>query len=109
MSKGFTVNDRRFWVEGDGHPTSESATPQYPTYVEQLRAQLDEKDRQLQEYIAAYKEQIVRGLEETKQRLSRENERERERLRGRLVEDLLDVLDNLDRSLEAAPGSAPET
>ena len=108
MSKGFTVTDKRFSAEGGDGTSTEPPAPQYPTYVEQLRAQLGEKEQQLQEYIAAYKEQIVRGLEDTKQRLARENEREIARLRGRLVEDLLEVLDNLDRSLEAAQGNSPE-
>lgn len=112
--KGFTVKDRRFWAGngeaanagGDGGsqpPPGEEPTPQYPSYVEQLRAELAEKDRQLREYIAAYKEQIVKGIDETKARLEREQTREIERLRGRLVVDLLEVLDNLDRSLGAVP------
>jgi molecular chaperone GrpE len=112
--KGFTVKDRRFWAGngeaanagGDGGsqtPPPEEPTPQYPSYVEQLRAELAEKDRQLREYIAAYKEQIVKGIDETKARLEREQTREIERLRGRLVVDLLEVLDNLDRSLGAVP------
>ena len=112
--KGFTVKDRRFWAgngeaanaggdDGGQPPPVEEPTPQYPSYVEQLRAELAEKDRQLREYIAAYKEQIVKGIDETKARLEREQTREIERLRGRLVVDLLEVLDNLDRSLEAVP------
>jgi molecular chaperone GrpE len=119
--KGFTVKDRRFWADGDGEAQTnggaapgvsaagageqpaEEPTPQYPSYVEQLRAELAEKDRQLREYIAAYKEQIVKGIEDTKTRLEREHARESERLRGRLVGDLLEVLDNLDRTLEAVP------
>src|SRR5262245_66596896 len=104
--KGFTVKDRRFWAgngeaanagggDGEGQPPpAEEPTPQYPSYVEQLRAELAEKDRQLREYIAAYKEQIVKGIDETKARLEREQTREIERLRGRLVVDLLEVLDN---------------
>jgi molecular chaperone GrpE len=128
----FQVRDRRFWAgeesaaagsggapssnegtgNGNGSGSGEAAedetpSPQYPTYIEQLRAELAEKDRQLKEYIAAYQDQVVRGLEETKQRLRRENERELERLRGRVVEDLLDVLDNLDRSVAAAEQVRP--
>jgi molecular chaperone GrpE len=115
--KGFKVSDRRFWAEGqtDGAvpvggngqadttaPSAEPPSPQYPTYVEQLRAELAEKDKQLREYIAAYKEQVVKGIEDTKERLRRESERELELLRGKVVEALLPVLDDLDRSLQAA-------
>jgi molecular chaperone GrpE (heat shock protein) len=111
--KGFTVKDRRFWAQGNGEaaggngdgqpPPGEEPSPQFPTFVEQLRAELAEKDRQLREYIAAYKEQVVKGIDDTKARLEREQQKEIERLRGRLVGDLLEVLDNLDRSLEAVP------
>ncbi|HJZ85449.1 MAG TPA: nucleotide exchange factor GrpE [Polyangia bacterium] len=109
------MSDRRFWAEraegaegGNGAPAPDPETPKYPTYVEQLRGELAEKDRQLREYIAAYKEQVVRGIDDTKERLQRENQRELERLRGRLVEQLLEVLDNLDRSLEAGAGGASD-
>jgi molecular chaperone GrpE len=112
QDKGFTVRDRRFWVTEDKGENGSSAStegqapsPEYPSYVEQLRSEAAEKDRQLREYIAAYKEQVVKGIEDTKERLRRENEREVERLKGRLVEDLLGVLDNLDRSLQAAAQS----
>ena len=110
--KGFTVKDRRFWAQGngeaaggngEGQPPAEEPSPQYPTFVEQLRGELAEKDRQLREYIAAYKEQVVKGIDDTKARLEREQQKEIERLRGRLVGDLLEVLDNLDRSLSAVP------
>jgi molecular chaperone GrpE len=109
QAKGFRVSDRRFWADGQGDgkngadtTAGEPGTPSYPSYVEQLRAELAEKDQQLRSYIAAYKEQVVKGIDDTKERLARESERELARLRGRLVEDLLEVLDNLDRSLDAA-------
>src|ERR1044071_9327430 len=101
--KGFTVKDRRHWAQGNGEaagagggsppPPGEEPSPQYPTFVEQLRAEVAEKDRQLREYIAAYKEQIVKGIDDTKARLEREQAKEIERLRGRLVAELLEVLD----------------
>ena len=110
--KGFTVKDRRHWAQangeaaggnGEAQPPPEEPKQEYPTFVEQLRAELAEKDRQLREYIAAYKEQVVKGIDDTKARLEREGQKEIERLRGRLVADLLEVLDNLDRSLSAVP------
>lgn len=109
---GFVVRDRRFWADesraAEGEK-EEPATPAYPTYVEQLRAELEaarreaaEKDERLREYIAAYKEEVVHGLEEVKQRLTRDAEKQLELRRGELVGGLLEVLDNLHRSLEAA-------
>ena len=69
---GFTVHDRRFWVTGEGaEDTSLAGTaPRQPTYVEQLTQELEaarkdaaQKDQQLREYIGAYKEQVVHGLD----------------------------------------------
>lgn len=45
-------------------------------------------------------------LEEAKQRVARDAERARQQLRGELVADLLPLLDNFDRSLEAAQQSS---
>jgi molecular chaperone GrpE len=113
---GFTVNDRRFWVTGEGEGEGEqdqtalaAGATRVPSYVEQLQAELAaarkevaERDEKLREYIAAYKEQVVHGLEETKARLKRDADKELQLARGRLVTGLLEVLDNLQRSLGAA-------
>jgi molecular chaperone GrpE len=108
-SHGFKVNDRRFWATGDegGQPEeAEAQRSEYPTYVEQLRGELADKDKTLREYIAAYKQEVLHGLEETKQRLQREAERELAARRAELVEPLLEVLDNLERCLEASGEAA---
>ncbi len=44
----------------------------------------------------------LRSLEATEARLERNAQRESEAARGKLVQDLLPVLDNLDRTIEAA-------
>jgi molecular chaperone GrpE (heat shock protein) len=49
--------------------------------------------------------QALAELEDAKQRLRRDNERELERLRSRALEALLPVLDNLERSIAAAESS----
>jgi molecular chaperone GrpE (heat shock protein) len=103
VKEGFTVHDRRFWAEGDGEPTSanqdsapepqeqepelarEAPTP--PVDVERLRAALAE-------------------LEDTKIRVRRDAERQLEVLRARVLESLIPVLDNLERSI-AASETAP--
>lgn len=99
---GFTVNDRRFWATESAEEESAAERAQAPTYVAQLQTDLAEKDRQLREYIAAYKQEVVEGLEKTKQRLERDAAQRLELLRGQLVEPMLEVLDALDRSLAAA-------
>jgi molecular chaperone GrpE (heat shock protein) len=49
--------------------------------------------------------QALAELEDAKQRLRRDNERELERLKARVLDGLLPVLDNLERSIEAAESS----
>jgi len=105
-SAGFKVSDRRFWNLRPEELAAEEERPKLPSYVEQLRRDLEEKDRQLREYIAAYKREVVEGLEKTKQRLERDAAQKAELLRGRLAEPMLEVLDALERSL-AAPSSDP--
>ncbi len=51
--------------------------------------------------------QALAELEDAKQRLRRDNERELERMRGRVLEGLLPVLDNLERSIAAASVAEP--
>lgn len=97
---GFTVNDRRFWTQDQDSVDEER--PQLPSFVEQLKNQLEDKDRQLKEYIAAYKKEVVEGLERTKQRLERDAAAKLEQLRGQVAEPMMEVLEALERSLVAA-------
>jgi molecular chaperone GrpE len=99
---GFTVTDRRFWAQGEDGGQAEPEKPRLPSYVEQLKHQVEEKDKQLREYIAAYKREVVEGLEKTKQRLERDASQQKERERGELARPLMDVLDALERSLASA-------
>jgi molecular chaperone GrpE len=103
----FTVKDRRFWnVDGDEREADESERPKLPSFVEHLKQQLEQKDKQLKDYIAAYKSEVVEGLEKTKQRLERDAEARLERQRGQLAEPMLEVLEALERSLVAAESGA---
>ena len=106
------VVDRRWWAnqQGGGTATATDAKPSLkPTYVEELEQQLAEKDRQVQEYIAKYR-QAASEFEEARLRLRREISKDIERGRREILADLLEVLDNLDRALDAAkqPGAANE-
>jgi len=98
----FTVNDRRFWNLEQEEIESELARAQAPSFVEQLQQQLTEKDRQLREYIAAYKQEVGEGLQKTKDRLERDAVMQLEQLRGQVAEPMMEVLDALERSLAAA-------
>ena len=102
----FAVRDRRFWVEdesgdGDDEPAT---TRKKPSYVARLEEKLAEKDAKLIEYIEAHKA-AERRFEDARARLARQHEEELGRAKGRVVTPLFEVLDNLDRSLEAAAGA----
>jgi len=105
------VIDRRWWANQDqGAATTERASSgsQKPTYVEELERQLAEKDRQVQEYIGKYR-QAATEFEEARLRLRREIAKDIERGRREIIADLLEVLDNLDRAIEApTTGASPE-
>jgi molecular chaperone GrpE len=93
------VVDRRWWARGeDGAPAERSSKP---TYVEELERQLAEKDRVAQEYIAKYR-QAAAEFEESRLRLRREIAKDVERGRREILADLLEVVDNLDRAIDAA-------
>jgi molecular chaperone GrpE len=105
------VIDRRWWANQDQGTASTEREPsgsQKPTYVEELERQLAEKDRQVQEYIGKYR-QAASEFEEARLRLRREISKDIERGRREIIADLLEVLDNLDRAIEAPnTGSSPD-
>ena len=98
------VIDRRWWAQGGdaaAADTSDGRTSRKPTYVEELEQQVAEKDRQAQEYIAKYR-QAAAEFDEARLRLRREISKDIERTRREVIAEMLDVLDNLDRALDAA-------
>jgi molecular chaperone GrpE len=104
------VVDRRWWAnqESAGQGTVTAAPSLKPTYVEELEQKLAEKDKQLQDAIARYRGASAE-FDESRLRLRREIAKDIERGRREILADLLDVVDNLDRALDAAgSGSAPD-
>lgn len=101
------VVDRRWWVNQD--PDSAGGTAAAPslkpTYVEELEQKLAEKDKQLQDAIARFR-QASNEFEESRLRLRREISKEIERGRREILADLLEVVDNLDRALDVARSTA---
>ncbi len=99
--KGFKVVDRRFSnldesAIGDASPETE----QKPEYVAQLERDLADRERRLQE-IAATHESSVTDFESARDRIRRETLKDVERSRRSLLVDFLDIIDNLDRAIEA--------
>ncbi|MCA1563644.1 MAG: nucleotide exchange factor GrpE [Acidobacteria bacterium] len=101
------VVDRRWWANReDGAETPPAEAPAFkPTYVEQLEQQLAEKDALLQSYIVKYRDGS-KEFEEARIRLRREVSKEVERGRRAMLADLLEVVDNLDRAIDAARSEA---
>jgi molecular chaperone GrpE len=99
------VVDRRWWARGED-AGGDAPRSDKPTYVQELEQQLAEKDTQLQETLAKYR-QAASEFEESRLRLRREISKDIERARRDVIADLLEVLDNLDRALETT-GSAQQ-
>jgi len=96
------VIDRRRWANPDASASSEGAPASLkPTYVEQLEQQVAEKDKQIQEYLTKYR-QAAGEFEEMRLRLRREISKDIERTRREILSELLEVVDNLERALDAA-------
>jgi molecular chaperone GrpE len=98
------VVDRRWWARSEQGDTTEPLGGK-PTYVEELEQRLAEKDRSLQSYIEQYKAASAE-FEQARLRARREVTRDIERTKRALLTDFLEVVDNLDRAIEAADTSA---
>ena len=102
------VVDRRWWTQKqDAEPGAETEwQPRKPTYVEELEKQLKDKDETLRRCIAQHKEAAAE-FDSVRVRLRRDISKEVERGTRAVLAELLDVLDNLDRAIEAA-GQSPD-
>jgi len=107
-SADIKVVDRRWWAQKeDGGTGGETEwQPRKPTYVEELERQLAEKDEVLKRHIAKHKEAAAE-FDSVRVRLRRDISKEVERGTRAVLAELLDVLDNLDRAIEAA-GRSPD-
>ena len=97
------VVDRRWWAKDNEAAAAKEDTASgslKPTYVEQLETQIAEKDRQIQEYLTKYRE-AAGEFEEARLRLRREIGKDVERARRDVLNEMLEVLDNLDRAIDA--------
>lgn len=100
------VVDRRWWARGEGERDAAAAeAPSLkPSYVEALERQLAEKDALLQATIAKYRE-AASEFDTTRARLRKEVAKDVERGRRTLLVELLEIVDNLDRAIDAARGA----
>jgi len=99
------VTDRRWWAQPEnaaGVPTAEEPKLK-PTYVEELERQVEEKAREIQQLRATYRS-ASEEFDQARARLRKELSKDVERGRRSMLVSFLEVLDNLDRALEAAAG-----
>src|SRR5688500_5332792 len=101
MPEELKVTDRRWWARGDDQAPAAEEPKLKPTYVEELEARLAAKDAELQQIISKYRG-ASDEFDQARARIRKELSKDVERGRRALIVSFLDVLDNLDRALEAA-------
>ena len=101
----FHVVDKRHFVDLESVPAAaEAEKPGYPTYVEELRGRLAETEKRFEQRKAEMLEEIAR----IRTRLQADHERRLAIEKRNIVLPLLEVLDNLERAIDAARrGEAP--
>jgi molecular chaperone GrpE len=99
-SPGFQVIDKRQFADLDKIDMSAipEEKPRYPSYVEELMARMAETERKFQEK----KKQIDEEISRTKARLESDFDRKLELEKKKIVLPFLEVLDNLQRAIDAA-------
>src|SRR5258708_2674399 len=96
------VVERRWWARGDEAADPGADQPsQKPTFVEDLERKLAEAERQAHEYLAKYR-QASHEFEDARARMRKELAKDAERNRRDVLASLLEVVDNLDRAIDAA-------
>jgi len=103
------VVDRRWWARGETAAGSEARElSEKPTYVQELEARVAAKDEELRATLARYREANAE-FEQARARLRRDVAKEVERGTKAVLADLLDVVDNLDRAVDAARSSGSDS
>ena len=103
------IVDKRWWAQepaADGGEPAEERSDK-PAYVQELELRLAAKDDELRATIARYREASAE-FEQARVRFRRDVAKEVERGTRAILADLLDVVDNLDRALDAARASSAD-
>jgi molecular chaperone GrpE len=93
------VTDRRWWARGNEPPPAEEPRLK-PTYIEELEARIAEKDAEIQQLLAKYRG-ASDEFDQARVRLRKEVLKDVERGRRSILVSFLEVLDNLDRAVDA--------
>jgi molecular chaperone GrpE len=101
-AKVVKVVDRRRWRgDGESNPDAVEQPSLKPTYVEELERRAAQAEKQAQEYLGKYRE-ASREFEDARARMRKELAKDAERSRREVFVTLLEVVDNLDRAIDAA-------
>jgi molecular chaperone GrpE len=100
------VNDRRHWVDADDDAPikDENLDERYPSVVEKLKQESEEKDKRLREYIAAYKTKSAKN-DEFRIRLQKENDSRLEQIKANFFQKLIPIVNNLKRATDSTNSS----
>ena len=102
----FQVTDKRFWVADESIiERAEPGEARFPAFVEELKARTEAAERKLRERM----DNLQRENEAFRERLDRQVEQRVRRGKAELLCELLEVVDNLERALEAASDSPDST
>ncbi|HEX9366363.1 MAG TPA: nucleotide exchange factor GrpE [Vicinamibacterales bacterium] len=101
------VVDRRWWARGDDGGAPAGDQGQKPTYVEELERKLAGAEQQAREHLSKYR-QASQEFEDARARMRKELAKDAERSRRDVLVGLLDVVDNLDRAIDAAKKSGKD-
>jgi molecular chaperone GrpE len=106
MSEDLKVTDRRWWARENGPDAPVAEEPRLkPTYLEELEARLAAKDAELHQLLSKYRS-ASEEFDAARARLRKEVAKDVERGRRAMLVSFLEVLDNLDRALDAAADRA---
>jgi molecular chaperone GrpE len=93
--------DRRRWAQGEHAPAVSDQPLQKPTYVEELEQKLAQREKEAEEYLTKYR-QSAKEFEDARARMRKEVAKDAERSRREVLVSLLEVVDNLERAIDAA-------
>ena len=97
------VTDRRWWAREENADAPAEEPRLKPTYIEELEGRIAAKDAELQQLLTKYRG-AADEFDQARARLRKEVSKDVERGRRALIVSFLEVLDNLDRALDAAEG-----
>jgi molecular chaperone GrpE len=101
------VTDRRWWVKGESETPAAEEPKLKPTYIEELESRIAAKDAELQQLLSKYRG-AADEFDRARVRLRKEIAKDVERGRRQILVSFLEVLDNLDRALDAAGDRAAD-